>query len=120
MSDIFQVEIVRDIAQEIATSLLSDINREAQRRAAMHRDSFCAFWYSTEATPQQLVAKMGTSATLFFQIAQANVEHIATVAALSGKQLSDFLQPSEYIPPKTITYNPDGTVTINDTVTIGG
>lgn len=114
MSTIFDVEQQRNVANEIALNLLRDINNEAIRRAGLHRDSFNAFWHSTEAAPQQICQQMGPQAALFFAIAGANVQHIAVVAAIAGKTLDDFLQPSEYVPPKTVTINPDGTATIGD------
>jgi hypothetical protein len=114
MVDIFQVDENRDIPQEIADGLLKSINDETSRRIGLHRDNFRAFWYSQEATPQQLCDKMGANAWLFFAIASANVQHIASIAQLSGKTLADFLQPEDYVPPKTVTVNNDGTVTIGE------
>lgn len=114
MNNLFDIKPERNIANEIAINLLRDINNEAARRAGSHRDSFNAFWQSTEATPQQICQQMGPQAALFFAIASANVQHIAAVAVIAGKTLDDFLQPSEYVPPKTVTINPDGTATIGD------
>lgn len=114
MTDIFQIEEIRDIPQEIANGLLKAINDETARRVGLHRDSFRAFWHSQEATPQQICDKMGSSAWLFFAIASANVQHIAAVAQLSGKTLADFLKSEDYIPPKTVTINQDGTATIGE------
>jgi len=114
MPKIFEIQDSRDIPQEIANGILKAINDETTRRAGLHRDNFRAFWYSAEATPQQLCDKMGSSAWLFFAIASANVQHIAAVAQLSGKTLADFLQPEDYVPPKTVTVNNDGTVTIGE------
>lgn len=112
MPDIFEVEPSRNIANEIALGLLQDINNEAIRRAGLHRDSFNAFWHSTEATPQQICQQMGPQAALFFAIASANVQHIAAVAQIAGKTLGDFLKPEEYVSPQTVTINQDGTATI--------
>lgn len=105
----------RDIPQEIATTLLQAMNAEAERRAGIQRDSYNAFWHSTEATPQQIADAMGNRAGLFFSLASENVQHIARAAAVVGKSISDFLQPSEYVPPVAIEYHEDGTVTIGDT-----
>lgn len=112
MSTFFDVEQTRNVANEIAVNLLRDMNNEATRRAGLHRDSFNAFWHSTEATPQQICLQMGSQAALFFAIASANVQHIAAVAQIAGKTLDDFLKPEEYIPPQTVTINQDGTATI--------
>jgi hypothetical protein len=102
----------RNIPQEIATTLIQAMNAEADRRAGIQRDSYNAFWHSTEATPQQIADAMGIKAGLFFALASENVTHIARSAALVGKELGDFLQPSEYAPPVAIEYHQDGTVTI--------
>ena len=112
MSNIFDVEPTRNVVNEIAVNLLRDINSEAVRRAGLHRDSFNAFWHSSEATPQQICQQMGPKAALFFAIASANVQHIAAVAQIAGKTLGDFLKPEEYVPPQTVTINEDGTATI--------
>ena len=112
MSTIFDLQSERNVANEIALGLLQDINNEAIRRAGLHRDSFNAFWHSTEATPQQICQQMGPKAALFFAIASANVQHIAAVAQIAGKTLGDFLRPEEYVPPQTVTINEDGTATI--------
>jgi len=102
----------RDIPKEIAATLLSAMNAEADRRAGIQRDSYNAFWHSDEATPQQIADAMGNRAGLFFALASENVTHIARSAAVVGKTLADFLEPSEYVPPVAIEYHADGTVTI--------
>lgn len=102
----------RDIPQEIANTLLAAMNDEANRRAGIHRDTFHAFWHSTEATPQQIADAMGQQAGLFFAIGYENVQHIGRAAAAVGRELSDYLQPEDYTPPKQVTFNSDGTVTI--------
>jgi hypothetical protein len=104
----------RDIPQEIAATLLQAMNAEAERRAGIQRDSYNAFWHSPEATPQQIADSMGPSAGLFFALASENVTHIARSAAIVGKELGDFLQPSEYAPPVAIEYHENGTVTIGE------
>lgn len=104
----------RDIPKEIATTLLQAMNAEAERRAGIQRDSYNAFWHSPEATPQQIADAMGDRAGLFFALAGENVTHIARSAAIVGKTLGEFLQPSEYTPPVAIEYHADGTVTIGE------
>lgn len=104
----------RNIPQEIAATLLQAMNAEAERRAGIQRDSYNAFWNSSEATPQQIADAMGNKAGLFFALASENVTHIARAAAVVGKTLGDFLQPSEYAPPVAIEYHENGTVTIGE------
>jgi len=74
---------------------------------------FNAFWHSTDGvTPQEISAKMGGNAAAFFALASQNVTHIATCAAIVGKTLGDYLQPSEYVPPQQVVVNQNGSVTI--------
>lgn len=78
----------------------------------MHQRIFPLVWSSNEYTPEEFFAEAGTQAVKFMQIAGENVEHIAALAAIDGKELNDFLSPSEYVPPLPYTANPDGTITL--------
>ena len=113
MSNIFDIPPPSE-AKIVSDALLVSINSELQRRVNVHIGNFNLFWYSKQATPQQICDEMGSNAALFFAIAQENVEHIGTVAAMVGKTVNDFLTPQQYVPPKTVTINPDGTATIGE------
>lgn len=104
----------RNVAKEIADGLLAAMNAEAERRAGIQRDSYRAFWNSSEATPQQIAEAMGNRAGLFFALASENVQHISRSAAIVGKTLAEFIQSEDYTPPVHITYHQDGTVTIGE------
>lgn len=113
-TNIFDVSTKEDAAKILADYLLQNINNELDRRVSLHRDSFYMFWYSKDSSPQQLCDAMGTNAKLFFEVASANVAHIANVAEIAGKSLNNFLTPEQYTPPKPVFYNADGTVTIGE------
>jgi len=116
MTEIFKVNNEPEPAQILATYILENINTEMQRRVIQHRDTFYAFWYSKEATPQQICDKMGRNAGLFISVSAANISHLAEIALRTGKTLHDFLTEDQYMPPKTMTVNPDGTVTIGEEI----
>jgi hypothetical protein len=79
----------------------------------MHQRIFPLVWLSNDYTPAEFFTEAGTQGVKFMQIAGENVEHIAALAAIDGKTLNDFLDPSEYMPPVAYTANPDGTITLN-------
>jgi hypothetical protein len=79
----------------------------------MHQRIFPLVWTSDDYTPTEFFAEAGTQAVKFMRIAGENVEHIAALAAIDGKTLHDFLDPSEYTPPRAYTVHSDGTITIN-------
>jgi len=92
--------------------IFSETAEELQRRIAMHQRIFPLVWSSGDYTPEEWFTEAGTQAVKFMQIAGENVDHIASLAAIDGKTLNDFLSPSEYVPPRQYTANPDGTITL--------
>lgn len=101
------------VAERIAADMLRNVNVECLRRIGNHRDWWSAIWESPEATPQEIIAAMGTSAALFFTIASVNKQQIATVAAVLKKTTADLGVPDKCMgTPMTVTLNPDGTATI--------
>ena len=89
-------------------------DEELQRRAAIHREGFALVWRSGTHSAAEYFEEAGTDGGLFMQIAGTNVAHIATVAAMIGKTLHDYLQPADYVPPQAYTIHEDGTVTIDE------
>jgi hypothetical protein len=100
-------------ARAAVRRIFSETAEELQRRIAMHQRIFPLVWSSNDYTPAEFFEEAGTQAVKFMQIAGENVEHIAALAAIDGKTLNDFLDPSEYTPPVPYTPHPDGTITIN-------
>jgi hypothetical protein len=88
-------------------------DEELVRRAAVHREGFALVWRSGTHSAEEYFEEAGTDGGLFMQIAGTNVQHIATVAAMIGKTLHDYLLPEDYVPPRPYTLNEDGTVTVN-------
>ena len=101
------------VAERIAADMLRLVDSECRRRIGNHADWWSAVWESQEATPEEIIAAMGTSAALFFTIASVNKQQIATVAHVLGKTTAELGVPDKCMgTPKTVTLNPDGTAKI--------
>jgi hypothetical protein len=106
-------ETTPPVEERIAADMLRLVDAECRRRIGDHADWWSALWESEEATPEEIVAAMGTSAALFFTIASVNKQQIATVAKVLGKSTAELGVPDKCMgTPKTVTLNPDGTATI--------
>ena len=106
-------ETVPPAAERIAADMLRLVDAECRRRIGNHADWWSAVWESQEATPEEIIAAMGTSAALFFTIASVNKQQIATVAHVLGKTTAELGVPDKCMgTPKTVTLNPDGTAKI--------
>jgi len=106
-------ETLPPVAERIAADMLRTIDEECRRRIGNHSDWWSAIWESTEATPEEIIAAMGTSAALFFTIASVNKQQIATVAQVLKKTTAELGVPDKCMgTPKTVTLNSDGTATI--------
>ena len=99
------------IAQRIAESLLAHLNAELTRRVEAHKARFADFWQG-DASPDDILAAMGDKAQLWLASASESVEHIATLASLAGKQLTDFLPAESFMPPREFVFGENGTVTL--------
>ena len=101
------------VAERIAADMLRLVDAECRRRIGNHADWWSAVWESTEATPEEIIAAMGTSAALFFTIASVNKQQIATVAHVLGKTTEELGVPDKCMgTPQTVTLNSDGTAKI--------
>lgn len=101
------------VAERIAVDMLRLVDAECRRRIGDHVDWWSAIWESPEATPQEIIAAMGSSAALFFTIASVNKHQIATVAKVLGKSTAELGVPDKCMTtPETVTLNPDGTAKI--------
>ncbi len=99
-------------AQRIAAELCTELNGEFDRRVSMHRLLFGKFWRNAEATPDAIAAALGTQAARLFLISAENSNHIDRLAEQLGKDVSDYIPNEDRIPPRTVTLNANGTVTI--------
>lgn len=100
------------VAMLRAENLMLAANQQLEARINAHRNMYSDFWDAYNATPDEIVAAMGTSATAFLAIAQESVEHIARLAAVVGKQLTDFFPAEDWQPRRELIPHEDGTVTI--------
>ena len=106
-------ETLPPVAERIAADMLRLVDAECRRRIGNHADWWSAVWESQEATPEEIVAAMGTSAALFFTIASVNKQQIATVAQVLGKTTAELGVPDKCMgTPQTVTLNLDGTATV--------
>lgn len=101
-------------AEIIAAQLKADLKAELQRRIKVHRDAYDLLWKRQDATPAEILAALGPSATFLFQLSAENKRHLEALAKLVGKTLTDFL-PIEYqTPPVELLFHQDGTVTLKE------
>jgi hypothetical protein len=99
-------------AQRIALGLLTQLNTQLDARVQAHKGMFSDFWQNNAATPEEILAAMGTNAHLLLSSAEENIRHIDAVAQLAGKTAADFLEPEEINGLRPMTANQDGTVTL--------
>jgi hypothetical protein len=99
-------------AQRIALSLLEKINGQLDQRVQAHKGMWSDFWQNNDATPEEILAAMGTNAHLLLGSATESVRHINEVASLAGKTAADFLEPEEIAGLRPMVANEDGTVTL--------
>ena len=71
---------------------------------------FDRLWKSPDATPQEILAKIGPRALELFQRGGDAVAFV--LGATTGRPIAS-MEPSEYTPPVPYTINPDGTITLN-------
>ncbi len=100
-------------AQQAAAELLETVDSELSRRATGHEDGWRAFWEPAESvTTQQIADAIGTDGGLWLQLSRANLEHIATYAAMVGRTLDDYLPIECQSSLHPVTVNSDGSLTI--------
>jgi hypothetical protein len=71
---------------------------------------FDRLWKSPDATPQEILAKIGPRAIELFQRGGDAVAFVLGVH--TGRPIAS-MEPSEYTPPVPYTVHPDGTITLN-------
>ena len=75
-----------------------------------HQWCFHRLWHSTDATPEQILAKIGTRALELFQRGGDGVAFALGVH--NGRPIAT-MTPDEYTPPLAYTVHQNGTITIN-------
>lgn len=101
-------------AELAAESIIDAINGEIDHRVKVHKIAFETLWKNTRegATPDAILAQLGTNAALVFQFSRENLDHINRCAKLAGKTRKDFLSDEECTPPSELVFHANGTVTL--------
>ena len=99
-------------SQVVAKRLLQQLNEQLESRVNMHKGAWFDFWQNNEATPDDILENMGTSAALWLNAARENVTHLHRLALLVGKTVADYLPPEMLNPTRTFVEHPNGTVTL--------
>ena len=104
-------EQAKPLEKMIAEHLLFTLNAEFARRIEHHATEFHRFWDS-QATPDSILAEMGTSAALFLAASVINLQFIEALAQLGGKTLDDAIPAADRVPRREIILLPDGSATL--------
>jgi hypothetical protein len=83
-------------AELVAQGLIDVINFEINRRVAVQIDSWKMLWENPNVTPPEVLAALGSNATIVFAVATENCYHIGRAAEAVGKNVSDYL-PAKYL-----------------------
>ena len=106
-----------------AEATMVRILSEIANRVNYHEAGFRAFWGAGE-TPDARVDALNSqrvnlangesvpAAGIYLAFASENLRHLATLAGIISQPLDSLIDPSSYAPPRTLTANPDGTVTL--------
>ncbi len=99
-------------AVQIAKSEIDRLNAMLGARIADHRERYLAFWENPSATPDEILAALGSDARRYLDAASESVGHLARLAALAGLTLGEILPPEYYIPRRAFVFSGDGTITL--------
>ena len=89
------------------------MNAEIDRRIAVRKESWTAFWENPQATPQEILEALGTQAVTALTASSVDAGWFRSLAASMGKDVAEFI-PEQYLDLKSgwkVTLNPDGTAT---------
>jgi len=112
MEELF-TEISQSRAATVAAFMIKSAKEQLQIRVAVQPILYDAFWNDTQATPDEILQALGSNGTRFVAIAGENVEHIATLAAIFGKSLSDFIPNESWQPRRAFIFNEDGSASLS-------
>ena len=107
-----QTETPKPLAQVLAETLLSRLNTELAARARAHTQSYADFWDHPSATPDDILASMGSRAALWLACAAESVGHIDRLASLVGKSVTDFIPQENFAPRRAFVMGDGGRVTL--------
>lgn len=98
-------------ARNLAENLLIGLNQNLESRVRAHKDMFGAFWGSSDS-PDDILSELNAvgGAGILLASASENVDHIARLAALVGKNVTDFLNEEDYVPRRKFIPTKDGVI----------
>lgn len=96
----------------MAESLVATLNTELAHRVTVHKQAYDVLWKDSRATPEDILAALGTNARLLFAVSVENKNHLSRCAQLVGKTLDDFLPPEYQTTPRGLVIHDDGRVTL--------
>ena len=99
-------------AQKAADRMIHNFNAEFSHRVQMHRQQFRVIWRNPNITPDEIMAGLGTQAATILAAASESIQHLGRLATIIGKDVTDFIPPEDFTPPRELIPNADGTVTI--------
>lgn len=100
-------------AQAAAEQIISRINGEIDRRVRVHQEAFDTLWHNRDgASPDAILAQLGTKAGLIFKFSAENIDHIDRCAKIVGKTAADFLAAKYLSSPRALVFHDDGSVTL--------
>jgi hypothetical protein len=99
-------------AQAIAAQISHQINGAFEDMIQRHVMLFQLFWRSDHATPDEIAAALGSGGAAFWVAAGVSSQAIKATCDHLGLNFDEVL-PAEYrVPPREVTINADGTLTI--------
>ena len=99
-------------AVQIAKSEIDRLNAMLSSRVADHRERYLAFWENPSATPDEILAALGSDALKYLNAASESAGHLSRLAALAGLTLGEILPPEYYTPRRAFVFAPDGSITL--------
>jgi len=93
-----------------AREILQRMTTTAEMILQSHQWIFDRLWNSSDASPDAILAKIGTRGEELFERGGDTVRFL--LGADTGRPIA-VMQPSEYTPPIPYTVNPDGSVTLD-------
>jgi hypothetical protein len=96
-------------AKNMAENLLIGLNQNLAARVQAHKEMYSAFWDSQD-TPDDILAELNAigGAGILLASASENVDHIARLAGLVGKSVTDFLSEEDFVPRRAFIPTKEG------------
>jgi len=99
-------------AESAADEITHEINSAFEGMVDRHMRLFSRFWETDAATPDEIAAALGSGGAAFWVAAGVSSQAIKATCDHLGLNFDEVL-PTEYrVPPREVTVNADGTLTI--------